>query len=131
MATKHDTTALKMVVLQRLTNGESSSPLVTDIFPLIREYSFFDRTSMVFARKVAEKYSDIHRMIYTAHSRRNGFHQQEGDDTEHPHWLFCCPEHRVVLQAVSCPVCGGYIISNSNPIPDCVTCRCQEQIQFW
>jgi hypothetical protein len=75
--------------------------------------------------------------INVASSRKNGFDNQEMNDTDDPHWMFSIPrfdqdiitngfaEHyEVSMQAINCNRCGDYEISGSTVgFPQC---RCHE-----
>lgn len=109
----------KMWVLRRVVHQF----LIEDVFPILRGYLFYDRSSMMFARNVAQKRQTLLSSIHYSQSRRNGFHHQEENNTEHPHWIFCCPDVHVVLQAISCPICGNYILSNTPHLSPQARCQ--------
>lgn len=76
--------------------------------------------------------------INVADSRKNGFGNQEENNTEHPHWVYSVPDMRskcinsennhnveITLQAVNCEKCGGYHHSNKfELVPQKILCSC-------
>lgn len=75
--------------------------------------------------------------INVADSRKNGFGNQEENNTAHPHWIFSIPDFRskcinsqncsfeITLQAVNCEICSGYHHSNKfELLPRKILCSC-------
>lgn len=75
--------------------------------------------------------------INVASSRKNGFANQEVNDTNHPHWIFTIPRfdqdiisygfadyYEVSMQAINCSRCGEYECSNSNNDFNYPKCSC-------
>jgi hypothetical protein len=66
----------------------------------------------------------MHFQLVHGFSRKNGFRFQEEEDTENPHWAFSSEDWSVILQAVNCQVCGQYIDSHLDILPQNISCQC-------
>ena len=74
--------------------------------------------------------------INAATSRKNGFGNQEVNDTDDPHWIFNIPRFdqvvisynssdyaEVQLQAINCEHCGNYVATQMNGLPENILCE--------
>ena len=86
---------------------------------VIHEFLYWDITTMKYALYKSQKKSKINTQIKNAMSRSNGFNNQEIHDTEHEHWAFGVFDE-IALQALSCPDCGEYMITNTPITKKCV-----------
>lgn len=107
--------------------------LPKDIFSQI--YAFCYES---YKQKMTRRMRTLCFYINVADSRKNGFANQEENDTENPHWIFSVPDltskcinsHtnydvEVTLQAVNCDKCGGYHYSNKiELVPPKILCSC-------
>lgn len=97
--------------------------LVEDLSRHLFSFLFYDKTSLTFLRKKADKNRCILAPITKAKSRANGFHHEDEPDTLHPHWMFSI--ENICLYAISCPQCGEYYISNT-PNDRRKSCACYD-----
>lgn len=100
--------------------------LPTEVCREIESFLYWDKTSLAYAQHRAkhDTLRDIHFQLVNGYSRKNGFHSQEKEDTENPHWAFSSEDWSVVLQAINCHVCGHYIHSHVDTLPETLLCHC-------
>jgi len=91
----------------------------TDLLSTVLDYAFY--STIEYRARVSKQraMSTIRQCL----SRKNGFWQQEPDDTEDEHWAFGLFDDNLNLQAISCSRCGHYVYSRcSLPLP--ARCQC-------
>jgi hypothetical protein len=107
------------------------------LFRIIHEY--LNETKEQAVTRHQRKQATINFYVNVASSRKNGFDGQEENETDHPQWIFYIPRfdqdiicshygygypNEISLQAVNCPICGGYHHCQRLSIPENIRCKC-------
>ena len=76
---------------------------------VIKQYLYYDNTSLYYAKMLAEKRREVLDEINQALSRKNGFNGQSPENTEEEHWAFASQQSpKCRLQTINCQLCGNY-----------------------
>ena len=86
--------------------------VIPEISNIIKENTFYDITTIEYAKYLANKNVLLLTQINNATSRKNGFCGQEDMDSMSEYWCFKV-NNSCQLQAINCELCGNYIqVSN-------------------
>ena len=102
-------------------------PLCYDVLEIIKSYCFYDVKTFTLIQFVKEIKFHIVTMIDSAeHSRKNGFGENEDEDSDEvEHWSFCI-DREIEFQANNCRFCGNYWPEYSQDwTPHNILCNCE------
>lgn len=83
--------------------------LSNDLCTLVKENLYHDKTSIRFAKFIANKRIDILNDINDARSRKNGYGGVVDNNSMSQCWLFQPKNKLFYLKAINCKTCGNYI----------------------
>jgi len=113
--------------------------LPNELISIIKDYTFYDKTSLSYIKKMSSFKRPINDTIKSAYSRNNNFGQSLEDSVEDPeYWCFGFDDtERLQLQNNNCSRCGNYqLIGNIQLLRYCrknvprIMCCCSNNIYY-